>query len=76
MVTYAARFGVGTSTSIAKKYGLSLTNLLGTTGPDHFLRALAAGYDPHRHGQIKLHFYTFGGIRATAEWVGEFRARS
>lgn len=76
LVTYAARFGVGTSTGIAKKYGLSLTNLLGTAGPDHFLRALAAGYDPQRHGQIKLHFYPFGGIRATAEWVSGFRAGS
>jgi methylenetetrahydrofolate reductase (NADPH) len=75
LITYAARFGVGTSTGIAKKYGLSLTNLLGTAGPDHFLRALAAGYDPDRHGRIGLHFYTFGGIRATAEWISEFRAR-
>jgi methylenetetrahydrofolate reductase (NADPH) len=75
LITYAARFGIGTSTSIAKKYGLSLTNLLGTAGPDHFLRALADGYDPHRHGLIKLHFYTFGGIRATSEWISEFRAR-
>ncbi|MFG2594379.1 methylenetetrahydrofolate reductase [Streptomyces sp. NPDC048462] len=74
LMTYATRFGVGTSTSIAKKYGFSLTNLMGTAGPDRFIHALAEGYDPHRHGVLKLHFYTFGGIGATSRWVTEFRA--
>ncbi|MHA5052892.1 methylenetetrahydrofolate reductase [Streptomyces sp. SD15] len=76
LMSYAARFGVGTSASIAKKYGLSLTNLMGTAGPDRFLRALAEGYDPARHGEVKIHFYTFGGLRATSEWVARFRKES
>lgn len=76
LIRYASRFGVGTSAGIAKKYGLSLTNLLGTTGPDKFLVALAEGYDPDRHGEMKLHFYTFGGLQATAEWIADFRGRS
>ena len=46
LMSYATRFGVGTSASIAKKYGFSITNLMGTAGPDRFLRALADGYDP------------------------------
>jgi methylenetetrahydrofolate reductase (NADPH) len=73
LMSYAARFGVGTSASIAKKYGLSITNLMGTAGPDKFLRALAEGHDPARHGEIKIHFYTFGGLRATSEWIAQFR---
>ncbi|MFI6253927.1 methylenetetrahydrofolate reductase [Streptomyces sp. NPDC051016] len=73
LMGYAARFGVGTSASIAKKYGLSLTNLMGTAGPDRFLHALADGYDPERHGTVKIHFYTFGGLKATSEWIGQFR---
>jgi methylenetetrahydrofolate reductase (NADPH) len=72
LLSYAARFGVGTSAGIARKYGLSLTNLLGTAGPDRFIQALAAGYDPHRHGQVNLHFYPFGGLQATAEWIAAF----
>lgn len=72
LVGYARRFGVGTSAGIVQKYGFSLTNLLGTAGPDRFLRDLAAGLDPVVHGQVLLHFYTFGGLRATAEWVREF----
>lgn len=74
LLGYARRFGVGTSAGIVQKYGFSLTNLLGTAGPDRFLRDLAAGLDPTVHGQVLLHFYTFGGLRATAEWVREFGA--
>ncbi|MGW2048239.1 methylenetetrahydrofolate reductase [Streptomyces sp. NPDC001858] len=73
LLSYAARFGVGTSASIAKKYGLSITNLMGTAGPDRFLRALAEGHDRGRHGEIKIHFYTFGGLQATSEWIAQFR---
>ncbi|MEU0331779.1 methylenetetrahydrofolate reductase [Streptomyces sp. NPDC006193] len=73
LLGYATRFGVGTSASVARKYGFSLTHLMGTAGPDRFLHALAEGYDPARHGTVKVHFYTFGGLRATAEWVARFR---
>ncbi|MEV0636765.1 methylenetetrahydrofolate reductase [Streptomyces sp. NPDC050619] len=73
LMKYAARFGVGTSTSIARKYGFSLTNLMSTAGPDRFLHTLAAGYDAVRHGELKVHFYTFGGLKATSEWVARFR---
>jgi methylenetetrahydrofolate reductase (NADH) len=74
LLRYAGRFGVGTSAGIAKKYGFSLTSLVGTAGPDQFIRALATGYDPGRHGKVRLHFYTFGGLQATAEWIAKFRA--
>jgi methylenetetrahydrofolate reductase (NADPH) len=73
LMRYAARFGVGTSASIAKKYGLSITNLMGNAGPDRFLRALATDYHPDRHGEVKLHFYTFGGLRATSVWIDTFK---
>ncbi|MGW1167781.1 methylenetetrahydrofolate reductase [Streptomyces sp. NPDC002550] len=73
LLGYATRFGVATSASVARKYGFSLTNLMGTTGPDRFLHALAHRYDPERHGAVKVHFYTFGGLRTTAEWIDAFR---
>jgi methylenetetrahydrofolate reductase (NADPH) len=75
LLTYATRFGVGTSASIARKYGLSLTNLMGTAGPDTFLHELAAGYDAARHGDVKLHFYTFGGLETTSRWIDTFRTK-
>jgi methylenetetrahydrofolate reductase (NADPH) len=76
LMSYASRFGVGTSASVVKKYGFSLTNLMGTAGPDRFLRDLAAAHDPSRHGELKIHFYTFGGLAATSEWAARFRKES
>ncbi|MFF5757535.1 methylenetetrahydrofolate reductase [Streptomyces longwoodensis] len=73
LLRYAARFGVGTSAGIAKKYGFSLTNLMGTAGPDRFVHTLAERHDPGRHGELGLHFYTFGGIGATSDWAAAFR---
>ncbi|WP_250029974.1 methylenetetrahydrofolate reductase [Paractinoplanes maris] len=70
LVRYAARLGVATSAGLAQRYG---ADLLATAGPDDFLRALATDYHPDRHGQVKLHFYTFGGLRATARWISDFR---
>ena len=31
---------------------------------------IATGYRPDRHGPVKLHFYTFGKLRAVAAWIG------
>jgi methylenetetrahydrofolate reductase (NADPH) len=73
LLAFAARVGVGTSSGLAKKYGFSITNLAGTAGPDRFIRALADGYDADRHGVLRLHFYTFGGLSATAEWIDAFK---
>lgn len=74
LLSYAARFGVRTSAGITRKYGFSLTNLLGTTGPDQFIAELAGRLDDDRHGIVKLHFYTFGGLPATARWIHDFAA--
>ncbi|MEV6348153.1 methylenetetrahydrofolate reductase [Actinoplanes sp. NPDC051851] len=73
LLRFAARMGVGTGASIARKYGLSLTNLMSTAGPDRFLQTLATDYHPEVHGDVRLHFYTFGGLRATSEWIHDFR---
>ena len=69
LLGFASRLGLSTSTTIAKKYGLSVTNLLGKAGPENFIRDLQAGLDPDKHGVVKLHFYTFGGFKTTAEWI-------
>jgi methylenetetrahydrofolate reductase (NADPH) len=74
LLAFASRCGVGTSTKVIKKYGMSITQLLSTRGPDKLIEEFAAALDPDRHGQVLLHFYPFGGLRATAQWVREFRA--
>jgi methylenetetrahydrofolate reductase (NADPH) len=73
LMGFASRLGISTSTSIAKQYGFSMTNLLGKAGPEHFIRDLEAGLDPAVHGDVGLHFYTFGGFKSTAEWIASFR---
>ncbi len=73
LLAFASRCGVGASTQVMKKYGLSLTKLLATAGPDQLLADYAAGLDPARHGEVLMHFYPFGGLRATAEWIQQFR---
>ena len=70
LLAFASRFGIGANAMIVRKYGFSLTNLMGTAGPEKFVaelgRRLAADPDA---GEVALHFYTFGGLPATAEWV-------
>ncbi|MCF2588695.1 methylenetetrahydrofolate reductase [Brevibacterium sp. UCMA 11752] len=77
LLGYARRFGVGTSAGIAKKYGFSLTNLIGTAGPERFLKDLTS-YESiiSASSGVKTHFYTFGGLAATAEWVQDFTAQA
>jgi methylenetetrahydrofolate reductase (NADPH) len=76
LLAFAARCGVGASTKVLSKYGISITKLLSTAGPDQIVQDYAAGLDPAKHGDVKLHFYPFGGLRATAEWVRDFRAKN
>jgi len=73
LLRFAARCGVGASAKVMSKYGASITKLLTTTGPDALVKELARGLDPARHGEVLLHFYPFGGLRRTAEWVRDFR---
>jgi len=73
LLAFASRCGVATSANVMKKYGLSVTKLLTNAGPDQLVKDYANGLDPAKHGEVLLHFYPFGGLRATAEWVRDFR---
>lgn len=76
LIAFASRFGVGANAMIVKKYGFSLTNLMGSAGPDRFVTDLAERLEASPEtGAVKLHFYTFGGLPATAQWAREFVAR-
>jgi methylenetetrahydrofolate reductase (NADH) len=75
LLACASRCGVAVSARVAGEYGFSLTDRTGTPGPDRFIMTLASGYDPRLHGEMRLHFNTFGGFAATAEWIRWFRDR-
>lgn len=73
LLGYARRFGAASSAGIVKKYGFSLTNLMGSAGPDKFLGNLAEVVDASDYqGEVGVHFYTFGGMVKTAEWLQDF----
>ena len=74
LLKFATRFGVGANAMIVKKYGFSLTNLMGTAGPDKFITELSERLTP-AHGEVGLHFYAFGGLKATAEWIRDFQEK-
>jgi methylenetetrahydrofolate reductase (NADPH) len=71
LLRYAAHCGVGASASVMTKYGVSITRLLGTAGPDKLVDRLAAGLTP-AHGPVRLHFYPFGGLERTVEWITDY----
>lgn len=71
LVRFAARCGVGASTSVLAKYGISIGQLLGTAGPDRLVAALEAGLTP-AHGALRLHFYPFGGVEKTVGWIADY----
>jgi methylenetetrahydrofolate reductase (NADPH) len=72
LMRFAARCGVGTSAKVMKKYGWSVSGLLDRAGPRTILEQLGAGLDPAVHGATKLHFYPFGGLVTTANWIADF----
>lgn len=69
LVYFAARSGVSASASALAKYGTSIARVIGTVGPLPFLERLAAGLEPRDHGLASLHFFTFGALRRTVDWV-------
>jgi methylenetetrahydrofolate reductase (NADPH) len=74
LIRFAAHCGVSASASVMAKYGVSLSRLLGTAGPDRLVDALTRGLN-ETHGPVRLHFYPFGGLSRTMEWIGTYAAR-
>ncbi|WP_440861155.1 methylenetetrahydrofolate reductase [Sphingopyxis sp. 22461] len=74
LLRFAARCGVGASTSVLTKYGISITRLIGAAGPDKLVEGFEQGLRPE-HGRVRLHFYPFGGLERTVGWISDY-ARS
>ena len=74
LLRFAARCGVEASASVMAKYGLSITQLLGTAGPDRLVDALSERISSE-HGRVRLHFYPFGGLERTIEWIKSYDSR-
>lgn len=74
LLRYAAHCGVGASAAVMARYGVSLGRLLGSAGPDTLVDDFASGLKPE-HGPVRLHFYPFGGLSRTVEWINAYEAR-
>ncbi len=74
LLRYAAMCGVGASASMLAKYGISIGRLLGTAGPEVFVDRLVKGLT-RAHGQVSPHFFPFGGVAPSLEWVAQYRRR-
>lgn len=74
LLRYAAMCGVGASASMLARYGISIGRLLGTAGPEVFVDRLVKGLT-RAHGQVSPHFFPFGGVAPSLEWVAQYRRR-
>jgi len=74
LLGFAKRCGVGASASVMKKYGISLTNLIGSAGPDKLVNSLDKGLTEDL-GRVRLHFYPFGALTPSAEWINSYAAK-
>lgn len=74
LLRYAAMCGVGASASMLARYGISIGRLIGTAGPEVFVDRLVRGLTS-AHGQVSPHFFPFGGIAPSLEWMARYRAR-
>jgi methylenetetrahydrofolate reductase (NADPH) len=69
LMRYAHRCGVIASAhGLARHAGL-LRNLFAMSAPDAIVRALAVEWAGHRLGDVRPHFFSFGGLLRTARWA-------
>src|SRR5262249_5638978 len=75
LLRYAIDCGIGASLQAFSKQYASLTKLLTVSAPDHTIVALAAYKERTPQSQIaRVHFFTFGGFKKTADWANKIVA--
>jgi methylenetetrahydrofolate reductase (NADPH) len=74
LLRYARRCGVAASAQgLARQAGLA-RQLFAMSAPDALVRALAEAHAAGRLGEVAPHFFSFGGILATARWASAVAA--
>ena len=70
LVSYAASCGIGNSIRFLSKQAMNITKLATTRTPDKLIADLADYKQLNPSSKLaKLHFYAFGGIKKTSEWL-------
>jgi methylenetetrahydrofolate reductase (NADPH) len=68
LAKFAVRCGIGASLRALARGHTAFARILAEAGPDTLIEALVAGEDPDQPID-RLHLFTFGGVRRTAEWI-------
>ena len=70
LVGYATSCGIGNSIRFLSKQAMNITKLTNTRTPDKLIADLADYKESNPSSKLtKLHFYAFGGIKKTSEWL-------
>ena len=70
LITYATSCGIGNSIRFLSKQALNITKLATSRTPDKLITDLAEYKQKNTNTKLtKLHFYAFGGIKKTSEWL-------
>jgi methylenetetrahydrofolate reductase (NADPH) len=69
LLRYAQRCGVKASAGGLARHAGLLKHLFGVSAPDGLVRQLADAAARHALGEVSAHFFSFGGIGATARWA-------
>ena len=72
LLRFATRCGVNASAKVMAKYGVSITKLVNSAGPEALIDAFAERLDRRLHGDVKFHFYSFGGLKKTTDWINDY----
>lgn len=67
LMRFALRCGV--RTSLKGMLNPKAMQLFGVAAPDQIIRALAEAHDRAQLGPASIHFFSFGGLNATAGWA-------
>ena len=70
LVAYASSCGIGNSIRFLSKQAMNITKLATNKTPDKLIADLADYKESNPSSKLtKLHFYAFGGIKKTSEWL-------
>mgnify|MGYP003952730641 CR=1 FL=1 len=70
LISYAKSCGIGNSLRFISKQAFNITKLANTKTPDKLIYDLANYKNNNLNSKLKkLHFYAFGGIKKTSEWL-------
>lgn len=69
LLRYAQRCGVKASAGGLARHAGLVKHLFGVSAPDGLVRQLADAAARHALGEVSAHFFSFGGIGATARWA-------